>query len=116
MMSVFSKLRAYHAAVATLAIAAYATGETGLIHSWIGHSLAAILAARLLLALLLPGLLMPLKWLPSRYDLNLTQGLGGPLVNKFLLMGIVTSLLIVIASGVALNRGSQTALSAQNDA
>ena len=59
-----------HAAVATLAIAAYLTGEMGLIHSWIGYFLATILAARLLLALLIPGLLAPLKWLPSRYDLN----------------------------------------------
>ncbi|MDB5597223.1 MAG: cytochrome [Hyphomicrobiales bacterium] len=104
-MSVFSKLRAYHATLAILAILAYLTAEWGLIHNWIGYTLAAVLLTRLTIVVLAPRFMAPPHWLLRRSDFTLAEGPGSPLVGKLLLVAIVTCLAIATASGVATDRG-----------
>lgn len=104
-MSVFSKLRAYHATLAILAIAAYLTAELGLIHNWIGYTLAAVLLARLTVLVVAPRFMAPPHWLLRRSDFTLAEGLGSPLLGKLVLAAIVGCLVIVTASGIAMERG-----------
>jgi cytochrome b len=49
-MSVMHRLRAYHALLVVLAVAAYATGEMGLVHAWLGYAVSVVLVGRVLWA------------------------------------------------------------------
>ena len=53
-MTILEKTRGLHAVLAVTALAAYATGELGLIHAWIGYAVAAVIALRLVWGLLGP--------------------------------------------------------------
>ena len=46
-MSVIARIRAYHAVLVALAVLAYATGELGLVHAWLGYGVAAVILFRL---------------------------------------------------------------------
>ena len=50
-MPVMSRLRAYHALLAVLVIAAYVSTEWGSAHVWLGYGVAAVIVLRLILAL-----------------------------------------------------------------
>jgi cytochrome b len=104
-MSVFSKLRAYHATLAILAIIAYLSAEWGMIHNWIGYTLAAVLLTRLTLLVVAPRFMAPPHWLLRRSDFTLAEGLGSPILGKLMLAVIVSCLVIATASGIAMERG-----------
>lgn len=104
-MSVFSKLRFYHAALAVLAIAAYLTGEFEAVHPWIGYTLAGVLALRLLMLLAAPRFITPPHWIIRRSELAFDQGVCSPVVGKLLLLGIMLCLFTSISTGVAMHQG-----------
>ena len=47
-MPIMHRLRAYHALLVVLAVAAYATGEMGLVHAWLGYAVSVVLIGRVL--------------------------------------------------------------------
>ena len=49
-MPIMQRIRAYHAVLVVLVIAAYASGELGLIHAWLGYAIAVVIAGRLVAA------------------------------------------------------------------
>lgn len=103
-MSVFAKLRLYHAALAVLAVVAYLTGEFEAVHPWIGYTLAGLLALRLLMLLAAPRFITPPHWIIRRSEFNFTQGVRSPVIGKLLLLGIMLCLLTSISTGVAMHQ------------
>ncbi len=103
-MSVFSRLRFYHATVGVLSIAAYLTDDLKSLHVWIGYSLAALLVARIALAAIAPRVLTTPHWLIRVRDLSLAKGMQSSVIGKGILAAIMACLLVVIASGVVMDQ------------
>jgi cytochrome b len=103
-MSVFSRLRLYHAAVALLAVAAYLTEDVERLHVWIGYGLAFIILARLVFALLAQRVLSKPHWLINWRDLTLAKGLSSPIIGKGILVAIMTCLLVTIGTGITMDQ------------
>lgn len=102
-MTTFEKLRLSHAALAVLAVAAYVTGEAGLIHAWLGYGVAAVLAFRILWGLVGPRQVGIARLLPDLTELSRIRLPDHPAISRTLIAGIVASLLTVTATGVALD-------------
>lgn len=103
-MSMFAKLRLYHAAIGVLAAAAYLTQEIERVHIWIGYLLAALLGVRIILAMIAPRALTAPHWLIGKGDLTMAKGLQSPIIGKLILAGIMACLTVVIATGVTMDQ------------
>src|SRR3954451_7004511 len=104
MMNVYRKLRLYHAMLATSALAAYATGEAGIVHAWIGYALAGIILFRLAWGMFGPSQFRIGRFLPDLASLLRIRAVNDPAIARMLLGGVVASLLLVVGTGIALDR------------
>lgn len=105
-MSAMHRLRLYHAILAVLVLAAYLTGELGLIHAWLGYAVAAIIALRLAAALLGVRQLGLMRFYPDFEALRLDRRVTHPAISHTLLLGIALSLIGATATGIAMDRGA----------
>ena len=104
-MTTFEKIRLSHAALAVGCILAYFTGEAGIVHAWIGYSVAAIIALRLVWGLFGPRQVGIARLVPTLEQVSAIRWLDHPAVSKILLSSIVVSLLVVTGTGIALGPG-----------
>jgi cytochrome b len=104
-MSVMQGLRAYHAALGLLVIAAFLTGEAGTIHLVLGYAVAVILGGRVLAAFSGVRPLGLSRFYPQFEGLKLDNAFTHPAISKALLAGIAATLILATASGIALDRG-----------
>lgn len=111
-MSVMHRLRAYHALLVVLAVAAYATGEMGLIHAWLGYAVALAIVARLVWAATGVPQLGLMRFYPRFAGLKLGNAMTHPAISRALLLGIAAGLIGVTATGIALDRGRSLKLAA----
>jgi cytochrome b len=109
-MTIMQKIRVYHASLAILAILAYVTGDLGVIHSWLGYGVAAVIVFRLLWALSGNPHVGLMRFYPSFEGLNLTNIFTHPAITKVFMLGIVLSLLAVTATGIAMDKGKDIGL------
>lgn len=99
------RLRLYHALLVALVLASYLSGEWGIVHAWFGYGVAAIILVRLVMALSgLPQLGL-MRFYPHFAGLKLGNAITHPAISRTLLLAIAVSLLTVVATGIALDRG-----------
>ena len=99
------RIRAYHAVLALLAVAAFATGEAGAIHAWLGYAVALVILGRLVASLSGMKQLGLARFYPQFAGLNLGTALTHPAISRTLLAGIAISLIAVTATGIHLDGG-----------
>jgi cytochrome b len=104
-MSIMQGLRAYHAVLGLLVIAAFLTGELGTIHAVLGYAIAVIIAGRLVAALSGLRQLGLSRFYPQFEGLTLGNAFTHPAISKALLAGIAACLILATATGIALDRG-----------
>lgn len=104
-MPVMSRLRAYHALLAILVVAAYFSTEWGVAHVWLGYGVAGVIVVRLILALTGAPQLGLMRFYPHFQGLKLDNAFTHPSISRLLLMGIATCLIGVTATGVAMDSG-----------
>lgn len=102
-MTIFERLRLFHAAQAILAIAVYLTGELGLIHAWLGYGLAALILFRILWGLAGPRQVSLSKFVPVLTEVRKAASPDHPVIGKVLLAGVAVSLLLATLTGFALD-------------
>ncbi|WP_293343764.1 cytochrome b/b6 domain-containing protein [Parvibaculum sp.] len=100
-MSMFHKIRLYHAALALLVTAAYLTGdELEGLHNWLGYAVATIILFRVLWAAVGPQQLGISRLFPDLMKLAKVRRLNHPMINRALLAGIVITLLLTTGTGL----------------
>lgn len=104
-MSVMHRLRAYHALLVGLTVAAYASGEMGLIHAWLGYAVAMVIVARLVWAATGVPQLGLSRFYPQFTGLKLGNAMTHPAISRTLLLAIACGLIGVTGTGIALDRG-----------
>jgi cytochrome b len=104
-MSIMQGLRAYHAVLGLLVIAAFLTGEAGAIHAVLGYAIAVIIAGRLIAALSGLRQLGLSRFYPQFDGLTLGNAFTHPAISKTLLAGIAACLILATATGIAMDRG-----------
>lgn len=104
-MSALEALRIYHAVLAVLVVAAYASGELGLIHAWLGYAIALVVLVRLGWAATGVPHLGLARFYPRFEGLDLSRAATHPAISRLLLLGIAASLIGATATGIALDRG-----------
>lgn len=104
-MPVLSRLRAYHALLAVLVVAAYFSTEWGPAHAWLGYGVAAVIALRLVMALTGSPQLGLMRFYPHFQGLKLDNAFTHPAISRVLLAGIAVCLIGVTATGVAMDGG-----------
>ncbi|MBL8674058.1 MAG: cytochrome b/b6 domain-containing protein [Rhodospirillales bacterium] len=105
MPSILKFLRAYHAVLAILVVLAYATGETGRIHAWLGYGVAGAIVLRLVAAATGLRHLGLSRFYPIFDGLKLGNAMTHPAISRTLLAAIAACLIGVTASGIAMDRG-----------
>lgn len=110
-MSIIHRIRIYHTTLAILAILAYLTGDFGIIHSWLGYGVTAVISLRLLWALSGNPHVGLMRFYPDFEGLNLSNAFTHPAITKVFMLGIAISLLAVTATGIAMDRGESIGLS-----
>lgn len=104
-MSIIQRLRAYHAVLGVLVVAAYLTGEAGLIHALLGYAIAVVFLGRVAAALTgLPALGLS-RFYPQFEGLRFGTVFTHPAISKTLLAGIAACLIGATVTGIALDRG-----------
>jgi len=103
-MKAFHQLRLYHAMLAVSGLVAYATGEAGIVHAWIGYALVGIILFRLAWGMLGPSQFRIGRFLPDLASLCRIRAANDPAIARVLLGGVVVSLLLVVGSGIALDQ------------
>ena len=109
-MPIIQKIRVYHATLAVLSVLAYATGELGIIHSWLGYGVAGVIVFRLLWALSGNPHVGLMRFYPSFQGLNLTNMFTHPAITKIFMLGIALNLIAVTATGIAIDKGRDIGL------
>lgn len=109
-MLIMQKIRIYHASLAILSLLSYVTGDLGIIHSWLGYGVAAVIAFRLLWALSGNRHVGLTRFYPSFEGVNLTNIFMHPAISKVFMLGILLSLLTVTATGIAMDKGKDIGL------
>lgn len=99
------RVRIYHAVLAICALLAYATGELGPVHAWLGYGVAGVVVLRLLWALGGERQFGLTRFYPSFEGLDVDNALHHPAVSRSLMLGIAVSLLLATATGIALDEG-----------
>ena len=105
MLAVMHRLRAYHALLAVLAIAAYLSAEWGKVHAWLGYGVALMIVLRLVLALTGAPQLGLMRFYPHFDGMKLGNAMSHPAMSRTLLLAIAISLLGVTGTGIAMDRG-----------
>lgn len=111
-MSVMHRLRAYHALLVALAVAAYATGEMGLVHAWLGYAVSVVLIGRVLWAVTGIPQLGLMRFYPQFSGLKLGNAMAHPAISRTLLLGIAACLVGVSGTGISLDRGRAVGIAA----
>lgn len=102
-MSVFHKIRIYHAVLALLVTAAYLTGdELEGLHVWLGYAVAVVILFRILWAAVGSRQLGISRLFPHLMELAKIRRMNHPMVSRTLLAGIVINLLLVTATGLVM--------------
>lgn len=104
-MTTVTRLRFFHAGLAILAATAYASGEVGIIHSWLGYGVAGFILLRLLWAAAGAPQLGLSKFYPDFDGLHLGNLSTHPAISRTLLGGIALCLLGVTATGIWMDKG-----------
>jgi cytochrome b len=104
-MTMMQRIRAYHAALATLSVAAYISAEWDLVHALLGYAVAAILALRVVAALSGMPQLGLSRFYPQFEGLRLDNAFAHPAISRTLLLGIAVCLIAVSVTGIALDGG-----------
>jgi len=104
-MSIMQGLRAYHAILGLLVIAAFLTGELGTIHAVLGYAIAIIIGGRLVAAVSGLRQLGLSRFYPQFEGLALGNAYTHPAISKTLLAGIAACLILATATGIAMDRG-----------
>lgn len=104
-MPVMSRLRAYHALLAILVVAAYFSTEWGAAHVWLGYGVAAVLVLRVILALTGAPQLGLTRFYPQFKGLKLDNAFTHPAISRLLLVGIAVCLIGVTGTGLAMDQG-----------
>jgi cytochrome b len=110
MMNIMNRVRLYHAFLATLAIAAYLSGEIDPVHAWLGYGVAAVIVLRLLWALGGARQVGLMRFYPNFEGLKLKGALTHPAISRVLMLGIALSLLTVTGTGIAMDQGRSIGL------
>lgn len=105
-------LRAYHAVLGLLVIAAFLTGELGTIHAVLGYVIAVIIAGRFIAALSGLRQLGLSRFYPQFEGLTLGNAFTHPAISKTLLAGIAACLILATATGIATDRGRTLGMAA----
>lgn len=100
-----SRLRAYHALLAALVVAAYFSTEWGSAHAWLGYGVAAVIALRLVMALTGSHQLGLMRFYPHFQGLKVDNAFTHPAISRVLLVGIAVCLIGVTATGIAMDGG-----------
>jgi len=102
-MSVFHKIRLYHAALALLVAATYLTGdELESMHVWLGYAVAAVILFRILWAAAGPRQLGISRLFPDLTELAKVRRLNHPMISRTLLAGIAVTLLLATGTGLVM--------------
>jgi cytochrome b len=104
-MSIMKGLRAYHAGLGFLVIAAFLTGDLGRVHAVLGYAIAVVIAGRLVAALSGLRQLGLSRFYPQFEGLTLGNAFTHPAISKTLLAGIATCLILATLTGIAIDRG-----------
>lgn len=112
-MKAFHQLRVYHAMLAVSALAAYATGEAGIVHAWIGYALVGMILFRLAWGMFGPSQFRIGRFLPDLASLFRIRAANDPAIARVLLGGVVASLLLVVGTGIALDQAKSLDLVAE---
>ena len=104
-MDVLHKIRAYHAVLAILATLAYATGELGIVHAWLGYGVSLAIVFRLPLVLSGKRQLGLMRYYPKFRGLKLGNFATHPAISRTLLLGIAVCLIGVTLTGITMDRG-----------
>ncbi len=105
-MTSFSRLRAYHAALAILAISTYLLEDFKDVHAWFGYCVASLLVLRLV-SLAIPPLFPRAAWLLSRSDNQPERGLQNPIISKAFIAGIMACLVVTVSTGIVMRQTEQ---------
>lgn len=104
-MPVMTRLRAYHAVLAVLVLAAYFSTEWGKVHAWIGYGVAAVVLVRVVMAVTGAPQLGLMRFYPQIHGLKLDNAFTHPAISRILLLGIAVCLIGVTGTGIAMDRG-----------
>lgn len=104
-MSVMSRIRLYHAALAITALLAYLTGDINPLHAWLGYGVAAIIGLRLLWALAGERQAGLMRFYPKFAGLKLEKAATHPAISRTLMLGIALSLMVIVGTGIAMDQG-----------
>lgn len=104
-MPVMTRLRAYHAVLAVLVLAAYFSTEWGAVHAWLGYGVAVVILVRVIMALTGAPQLGLMRFYPQIDGLKLDNAFTHPAISRVLLLGIAVCLIGVTGTGIAMDRG-----------
>lgn len=100
-MSVFQKIRLYHALLALLVTAAYLTGDDAEeLHIWLGYAVAGVILFRAGWAVTGPKQLGISRLFPDLMELAKARRMNHPMISRALLAGIVINLLLATGTGL----------------
>lgn len=105
MIAVMHRLRAHHALLAILAIAAYLSAEWDKVHAWLGYGVAAMIVIRLALALTGAPQLGLMRFYPHFDGMKLGNAMTHPAISRTLLLAIAIGLIGVTGTGIAMDQG-----------
>lgn len=98
-------LRFYHTGLAILVVAAYVSGEAGLVHAWLGYGVAALIAVRLGMAVTGARQLGLMRFYPHFEGLKVGTALTHPAISRTLLLGIALCTIGATGTGLMMDRG-----------
>lgn len=102
-MTSFTRLRAYHTALAILAISTYLLEDFKDVHAWFGYTIGVLLLLRLA-SLAIPSFLPRAAWLVSKADNQPDRGVQNPIISKAFIAGIMACLVVTVSTGVIMRQ------------
>jgi len=104
-MTTISRLRIFHATLATLVLLAYFTGDDDPLHRWLGYGVALLVLIRLIWGLTESPQLGLMKFYPHFTGLRLTNAMTHPAISRTLLLCIALSVILTAGTGIAMDGG-----------
>lgn len=109
-MHLMTKIRIYHTALAVLAVLSYLSGEWGIIHSWLGYGVSAVIVFRLIWAMGGHRALGLAKFFPSFAGISEKNFVHHPAISKALILGVAIGLIGACATGIMMDQGRAVGL------